>query len=135
MNKNTQNLIFSKLSIQKQLVKKQDLGAIEDAINVAKDQFTSDVNELNSYNTELSQLINDIYNQIESLRPELENFLSEKSKYNDLYYKLEDQETELSGFGIDFGMSGNVWGTLKEDFGYTIDAANELQSALSTFNK
>jgi hypothetical protein len=128
MNTKTQKLVFSKIS-------KQNLGLIEDAINVSKDQFTSDVNELSSYNTELSQLINDIYNQIESLKPQLENLLSEKSKYNDLYYKLEDQEVELSEFGIDFGMSGNVWGTLKDDFGYTIDAANYLKETLSTFSK
>lgn len=124
MNTKTQKLVFSKIS-------KQNLGLIEDAINVSKDQFTSDVNELSSYNTELSQLINDIYNQIESLKPQLENLLSEKSKYNDLYYKLEDQETELSEFGID---TGN-WNNVKDDFGYTIDAANYLKETLSTFSK
>lgn len=124
MNTKTQKLVFSKIS-------KQNLGLIEDAINVSKDQFASDVNELSSYNTELSQLINDIYNQIESLKPQLENLLSEKSKYNDLYYKLEDQETELSEFGID---TGN-WNNVKDDFGYTIDAANYLKETLSTFSK
>ena len=128
---NTEARVLATLNKIKEVQsKRKDLGAIADAVNEGKAQFYADASELNDYDLELTSLTDMIYNAVQNLKPELESLLQSKSKYNDLYYKLEEQAIELNDYGIEVG---SEWPRVKDSYGYTVDTANELINSLSKF--
>ena len=126
----TENLVFANL--QKLKNKKQNFGAISDAINEGKTLFYEEASELNNYDIEVTDMINSIYNTIQNLQPQLESLLQEKGKYLTLYSKLEEEANELNNFGIEVG---SEWQRVKDSFGYTMDLSMEFLNELKTFNQ
>ena len=124
MNKNTQNLVFSKLSIQKQLVKKQDLGAIEDAIQQSKQDLADKGAELLNLKDTLKDQVQNIRDQAKSLSEDLLNSLMEVGgQWNDRLDEFNQLASELENLNIDYNINLD---SISNDYLEVYDQADNL---------
>ena len=94
MNTNTQKLVFSK-------IKKQDLGAIEDAINEAKSNLKDFNDEMVAINRKLETGISVASDAISQAMSNLSSVMSQTDdEFYDIQQKAFVVQTELDNLGI-----------------------------------
>jgi uncharacterized coiled-coil DUF342 family protein len=129
MNKNTQNLVFSKLSnqkpsVKKPLVKKQELGAIEDAIQQSKQDLADKGAELLNLKDTLKDQVQNIRDQAKSLSEDLLNSLMEVGgQWNDRLDEFNQLASELENLNIDYNINLD---SISNDYLEVYDQADNL---------
>lgn len=104
---NTQKVIYEKLA-------KQNFGAIEDAINDAKDLLINNTIILENTTSELYNYTQEIFDSIMALQYELGNSLQEYStKFDDADEKYSEVANELDSLGIKYD---NPLSQIRSDF-------------------
>jgi ABC-type transporter Mla subunit MlaD len=117
MNTKTQKLVFSKMTNQK-------LGAIEDAIQQAKQDLADKGAELLNLKDTLKDRSENIRDQAKSLSEDLLNSMMEVGgQWNDRLDEFNQLASELENLGIDYNINIDA---ISNDYLEIYDAADNL---------
>lgn len=127
---NTEQRILAMLSkIEKvQAVKKENLGAIEDAINEAKSNLSDLYDNMDVLQSDLDRKANEIIDALSSLRNDAESLLSstgEEFQYNLKLYNEANQELQDLGIEVPLDID-----ELNRNYENTYDYLNEILGKL-----
>ena len=128
MNTNT-NKIFEKLSKVKEAKEKQELGAIEDAINKVTSDLDSKGQIISKMYDDISNANSELYDKLNSLSIEHKNITENiTSEYEILVGEYEEILTELEDNGVNYD-SSLVMKAI-DDISYEVSTANGLINKL-----
>lgn len=121
---NTQKQIFEKLS--KQNLVKQNLGAIEDAINEVKDNLLNNLSRIKSNTEALNNITLRLQNQISTILSDYENAFSnvDEQVIDMAVNDMEDLET----YGVEVGDFRGIIDEWRDASSNAIDLYNSIPS-------
>lgn len=129
----TENLVFANL--QKFKNKKQNFGAIEDAIDQEQSSFIDKIMPLSRYLTDLDVATQDLNDDLEYFKTKLEtynNLYSEISDWKSKYDEFTSIADELSQYAYNETKYAwvNQWDNVTSRFDETINFANDINQQL-----
>jgi len=124
MNTNTQKLVFSKITNPNKSLKKQDLGAIEDAVEQVKQDLYDKTKYMEGLVNDLNTQRQEIQSKALALAEDLSNSLIEAgSLFNQAEQEYLDIAKELDALGIQYD---SIYPDIGSDFRDAYDVADTL---------